>query len=137
MGIGPPARAVSGEDFSLSESQSSRSAQQQVARIAELRRVHEAFAWFRSHSRQLEDLQLQVTAIAAPPWGEALRCEWLKAQFTELALSDVHQDEIGNVFGVRPGSDPAAPYIALSAHLDTVFPPDTAISARRDADKLY
>jgi acetylornithine deacetylase/succinyl-diaminopimelate desuccinylase-like protein len=137
MGPGPPVRAVSGEDFSLSESQSSRSAEQQVARTAELRRVHEAFAWFRSHSRELEELQLQVTSIAAPPWGEARRSDWLKALFNELALSDVHQDEIGNVFGVRPGSDPNAPYIALSAHLDTVFPVGTEISARRDGDKLY
>ena len=137
MGLGPPARAVSGEDFSLSESQSSRSAQQQVARIAELRRVHEAFAWFRSHARHLEDLQLQVTSIAAPPWGEAPRSDWLKARFTELALSDVQQDEIGNVFAIRPGSDPNAPYIALSAHLDTVFPAGTEISVRRDGDKLY
>ncbi|HKN20929.1 MAG TPA: M20/M25/M40 family metallo-hydrolase [Terracidiphilus sp.] len=137
MALGPPARARSGEELSLSESQSSRSAQQQVARIAELRRVHEAFAWFRSHARQLEDLQLQVTSIAAPPWGEAARSEWLKKHFAELGLADVHQDEIGNVFGIRAGSDLGAPYIALSAHLDTVFPPDTAISARRDADKLY
>ncbi len=137
MALGPPVRAVSGEDFSLSESQSSRSAKQQVARIAELRRVHEAFAWFRSHSRQMEELQLQVTSIAAPPWGEAPRSDWLKARFDELSLSDVHQDEIGNVFAVRPGSDPNAPYIALSAHLDTVFPAGTEISVRRDGDKLY
>jgi len=137
MGLGPPVRAVSGEDFSFSESQSSRSAQQQVARIAELRRVHEAFAWFRSHARELEDLQLQATSIAAPPWGEARRSEWLKARFNELALSDVHQDEIGNAFGTRPGSDPTAPYIALSAHLDTVFPVGTEISVRRDGEKLY
>ena len=137
MGLVPPARAFSGEEFTSSESQSSRSAQQQVARIAELRRVHEAFAWFRAHARQLEDLQLQVTSIPAPPWGEAARSEWLKKQLTELGLADVHHDEIGNIFGIRAGSDPHAPYIALSAHLDTVFPPDTAISARRDADKLY
>src|SRR5271169_1984589 len=137
MGPGPQARAVSGEEFSLSESQSSRSALQQVARLAELRRVHEAFAWFRSHARQLEDLQLQVTSIAAPPWGEAGRSDWLLRRFTELSLSDVHQDEIGNVFGIRPGSDPNAPYIALSAHLDTVFPVGTEISVRRDGEKLY
>jgi acetylornithine deacetylase/succinyl-diaminopimelate desuccinylase-like protein len=137
MALGPPARAVSGEEFSSSESQASRSAQQQVARIAELRRVHEAFAWFRSHARQLEDLQLQVTSIAAPPWGEAARSEWLRKRFSEMGFAEVQQDEIGNVFGIRPGSDPGAPYIALSAHLDTVFPPDTAISVRRDADKLY
>ena len=137
MGLGPPARVISGEEFSFDESRSSRSAQQQVAHIAELRRVHEAFAWFRSHARVLEDLQLQVTSIAAPPWGEGPRSDWLKQHFTELGLSDVHQDEIGNVFGVRPGSDPNAPFIALSAHLDTVFPAGTEISVRRDGDKLY
>lgn len=137
MGLVPSARAVSGEESSSSESQLSRSVQQQMARIAELRRVHEAFAWFRSHARQLEDSQLQVTSIAAPFQGEAARSEWLKTRFEELSLSDVHQDELGNVFAIRPGSDPNAPYIALSAHLDTVFPPDTPISARRDADKLY
>ena len=98
------------------ESQGSRSAQQLVAAIAELRQVHEAFAWFRSHARELEDLQLQVTAIPAPPWGEQARSEWLAARFQELGLADVHRDELGNVFGIRPGTDPDAPYIALSAH---------------------
>src|SRR5271167_2242324 len=137
MGPGRPVRAVSGEDFSFSESQSSRSVQQQVAHLAELRRVHEAFSWFRSHARQLEDLQLEVTAIAAPPWGEAPRSDWLKQRFTELSLSEVHQDELGNVFGIRPGNDAKAPYIALSAHLDTVFPAGTEISMRRDSNKLY
>jgi len=137
MPSGPPAREIPGEEVSLSESQTSRSAQQQVAHLAELRPVHEAFSWFRSHARQLEELQLQVTSIAAPPWGEAPRTDWLKARFTDLALADVHQDELGNVFGVRPGSDPNAPYIALSAHLDTVFPSGTEISVRRDGGKLY
>lgn len=137
MGPGPPVRASSTEALPLSESQASRSAQQQVARAAELRKVHEAFAWFRSHARELEDLQLEVTSIAAPPWGEAARSAWLEARFSELALSDVHQDELGNVFGVRPGTDPNAPYIALSAHIDTVFPAGTPIEVRRDAGKLY
>ncbi len=83
MAPGPPVRASS-EALSFSESQSSRSAQQQVARAAELRAVHEAFAWFRSHARELEDLQLEVTSIAAPPWGEAARSAWLKERFTRI-----------------------------------------------------
>ncbi len=122
---------------SASESQASRSAQQQVARIAEIRKVHQAFAWFRSHGRELEDAQLEVTAIAAPPWGESARSQWLAARFEELALADVHRDELGNVFGIRPGTDASAPYIALSAHIDTVFPEGTPIDVRRDAGKLY
>ncbi len=63
--------------------------------MAELRRVHQAFAWFRSHSRELEDSQIEVTSVAAPPWGESARSAWLAARFEELALTDVHRDEIG------------------------------------------
>src|SRR6516164_643695 len=118
------------------ELQRSRTAQQIVAQLAELREVHEAFAWFRSHARMLEDLQLEVTAIPAPPWGEAARCDWLKARFEELGLADVHLDELGNVLGIRRGAQSHDHFIALSAHLDTVFPPGTEISVRREGDKL-
>jgi tripeptide aminopeptidase len=137
MGPTPPARAFFGKAISPSESQRARSAQQQVARIAELRRVHDVFAWFRTHARELEEFQLQVTAVPAPPWSESARSLWLSDRFAELGLADVHRDEVGNVFGMRPGTDPAAPFIALSAHIDTVFPAETAISVRRDHDKLY
>ena len=113
------------------------SSQQVVARLAELRTVHEAFAWFRAHGRELEDLQLEVTAIPAPPWGEAARAEWLRGKFEALGLADAHQDELCNVFGVLPGTDPGAPFIALTAHLDTVFPEGTAVSVTREAGKLY
>ena len=136
MPFGPTARAFLREGFSTG-SVGAQSAQQQVARLAEMRSVHEAFAWFRSHSRELEDRQLEVTAIPAPPWGEAARSEWLKARFEELGLSDVHQDELGNVFGIRPGTLADAPYIALAAHLDTVFAAGTEITVTREGGKLY
>ena len=114
-----------------------RTAQQEAARLAELRAVHEAFAWFRASSRELEDLQLEVTAVPAPPWGEAARAEWLRARFEDLGLSEVQQDDLGNVFGVLPGSEPNAPLVALSAHLDTVFPAGTPIQVSREGGKLY
>jgi len=137
MGPGSPLRVSSAEAISHSESRGARSLQQQVARVSEMRRVHDAFAWFRAHARELDELQLQVTSIPAPPWGEAVRSAWLGDRFTELGLCDVHRDEIGNVFGIRPGVDAGAPFIALSAHIDTVFPAGTPITVRRDGDKLY
>jgi tripeptide aminopeptidase len=133
MPLGPPVRAF----FREGRSPSPQSAQQYVARLAELRPMHEAFSWFRSHSRELEDRQLEVTAIPAPPWGEAARSAWLKARFEEAGLSDVHQDEIGNVFGIRPGTSSDAPHVALAAHIDTVFPAETKITVTREAGKLY
>jgi tripeptide aminopeptidase len=137
MGPSPPVRLPVAQATSQTESQRTRSAQQQVARIAELSAVHGAFVWLRAHARELEDFQLAVTAIPAPPWGEAARSDWLAARFSEGGLSKVHSDQLGNVFGIRPGSDAAAPFIALSAHIDTVFPPDTPIIVRRDGGKLY
>ena len=137
MGPSPPVRLPPSAARSSSETQGLRSAQQQVANVAQLRPVREAFTWFRAHSRELEDFQLEVTSIAAPPWGEAARSGWLASRFAEIGLADVHRDELGNVFGVLPGSDPAAPFIALSAHIDTVFPNDTPIVVRRDSGKLY
>src|SRR5664279_2092719 len=120
MALGPQQRGSFGEAVSpvAGESRTARTAQQTVARVAELRSVHAAFAWFRAHARHLEDLQLEVTAIPAPPWGEVARSKWLETRFEALGLSEVHQDELGNVFGVRPGSDTVAPFLALSAHLD-------------------
>src|SRR3954454_8508197 len=120
MPLGPTVRSFRHEPSSRAHGEPA--AQQLVARLAEMHSVHEAFAWFRSHSRELEDRQLEVTAIPAPPWGEAARSEWLRARFEELGLSEVHQDELGNVFGIRPGTASDAALIALSAHLDTVFP---------------
>ena len=118
-------------------SREQRSAKQAVARLAELPALHEAFAWFRSHSREFEDLQLELTAIPAPPWGEAARSDWLRVRFEQLGLVKIEQDELGNVFGVLPGSEAEAPFVALSAHLDTVFPAGTPIQVSRESGKLY
>ena len=137
MPLGPTARAFLRDGLSSSRSASGESAKQQVARLAEMRALHEAFAWFHSHSRELEDRQLEVTAIPSPPWGEAARSAWLKLRFEELGLNEVHQDELGNVFGIRPGTISDAPFIALAAHLDTVFPPGIEIAVTREAGKLY
>jgi tripeptide aminopeptidase len=112
-------------------------AQKEVARLAELREVHAAFAWFRSHERELQDLQLEVTAIAAPPFGEERRGQWLAQQFEAVGLSDVHRDEVGNVFGTRAGTGTESKYVAVTAHIDTVFPPGTPIHVRREGDKLF
>ncbi len=139
MALGLPPRAslarmVSGDG---DDSRGLRTAQQEVARLAEVRAVHDAFAWFRSRARELEDLQLELTAIPAPPWGEAARADWMRGRFEALGLAEIQQDELGNVLGVLPGTDNDAAYVALSAHLDTVFPPGTPINVAREGGKLY
>jgi len=47
----------------------------------------------------------------------------------------VHVDDVGNVFGVRPGCGSRA--VALSAHIDTVFPATTPLNIRQQGSRLY
>src|SRR5512141_142576 len=98
-----------------------------IPRIAELRIVHEAMAWFRRNEHKIASWQMEVTAIPSPPFGEEQRSRWVRARFEELGLTDVHRDELGNVFGIRPGLDAAAKFLAVSAHIDTVFPEGSPI----------
>ena len=115
------------------------SATQQVARIAALAPVEAAAAWFLAHEEQLIERQMEMTRIPAPPFGESARAEWLAARFRELGLEDVHIDDIGNVIGIRPGlrSESEPKYMAITAHIDTVFPAGTGLNMRREGNRLY
>ncbi len=113
------------------------SAPAEVARVAALPGVHAAYEWFRRHQRELAELQLELTRIPAPPFGEAARSAWLAERFRSLGLDEVRIDEVGNVTALRPGSDPGEPYFAVSAHLDTVFPAGLPLDVHADAGKLF
>ncbi len=120
------------------EPELSRAARQDITRVAALPEVHAAFSWFRAHQRELIDAQMEVTGIAAPPFGEGLRAAWLQKKFIALGLTDVHTDDIGNVLGLRPGADPkTTATLAITAHIDTVFPAGTPIKVRREGDRLF
>ncbi len=113
-----------------------RAARQEVTYVAALPEVHLAFAWFRSQQRNFNEQQMEITRIAAPPFGEGIRANWLRDKFVELGLTDVHIDDIGNVLGLWPGTDPKANVLVISAHIDTVFPPGTPMKVRRDGERL-
>lgn len=110
---------------------------QEVARVAAAREFHAVVEWLRAHAREIADRQLELTAIPAPPFGEQQRSAWVAEQFRHAGLKDVQVDELGNVFGVRPGTDKHARYLALSAHIDTVFAAGTKLDVRREGTKLY
>src|SRR5213594_4409621 len=60
-------------------------------------------AWLRLQEAQFAAWQLEMARIAAPPFGERARGEWLAQKFIDLGLEDVHCDDVGNVFGISPG----------------------------------
>src|SRR5512146_776615 len=107
-----------------------------VARLADVRVVQAASAWFAAHAEQLVSEQMELTRIPAPPFGETLRARWLQERFRQLGLQDV-REEHGNVFAVRPGEAAGEKYIAVTAHLDTVFPAGTPLQVRREGDRLF
>jgi acetylornithine deacetylase/succinyl-diaminopimelate desuccinylase-like protein len=109
--------------------------QQEIAQLSAKPSVRAAYSWFLSQEEQLAAWQLQLARVPAPPFGEQARSEWLLERFLELDLSDVHADEVGNVFGVRPGQ--AGSYVAVSAHMDTVFPAGTPLNVRQQGAKLF
>ncbi|MGH9668493.1 MAG: M20/M25/M40 family metallo-hydrolase, partial [Terriglobales bacterium] len=111
-------------------------AQQEVARIAALPGVAGALARFAANESGLRRWQMELTRIPAPPFGEAARAEWLRARFAELGLEDVHIDPVGNVLGVCRGAEQGAKFVALTAHIDTVFPAGTPLDIRHEGGKL-
>ena len=109
--------------------------QQEVERLAALAEVRSAFAWFRAHESRLAEYQMEAARIAAPPFGEAARSAWLADRFREIGLSEVEVDKVGNVFAIHPGY--GSRYVALSAHIDTVFPATTPLNIRQQGSKLF
>ena len=109
--------------------------QKEVARIAALAEVRSAGEWFRSQEPRFAEYQMEVARIAAPPFGEGNRAAWLADRFREIGLNDVETDKVGNVFAVHPGYGNR--YVALSAHIDTVFPASTPLNVRQQGSKLY
>jgi tripeptide aminopeptidase len=109
--------------------------QKEVARIAALAEVRSAGEWFRSQEPRFAEYQMEVARIAAPPLGEGNRAAWLADRFREIGLDDVETDKVGNVFAVHPGYGNR--YVALSAHIDTVFPASTPLNIRQQGSRLY
>jgi tripeptide aminopeptidase len=108
-----------------------------VGQLASQRRVHEAFGWLHLHEQQIMRWQQELVTVAAPPFGENARAEWLSERFQELGLEDVHLDGVGNALGVyrgQAGNEEGC--VLLSAHIDTVFPPGTPIVPQLDGTRL-
>jgi len=110
---------------------------QEITQLAAMRAVHAAFAWFQLREQELRRVQLEIARIPAPPFGEAARGNWLREKFAAVGLEAIEVDEVGNVIGVLPGQDRELPAVAITAHLDTVFPAETEIAIHEDRDRVY
>ncbi|WP_322816057.1 M20/M25/M40 family metallo-hydrolase [Chloroflexus sp.] len=79
---------------------------------------------------------IEIQQVPAPTFAERPRSLLVSQRMQALGLHDVEVDDLGNVYGRRPGST-ARPGLLISAHLDTVFPADTDLSIRYEGERVY
>lgn len=84
-------------------------------------------------SDRLIALCVEIQQIPAPTGAEEKRANWVQERFRRLGLADVERDDVQNVYARIPGRAPA-PALLVSAHTDTVFPADTDLTVRVDAE---
>jgi acetylornithine deacetylase/succinyl-diaminopimelate desuccinylase-like protein len=102
--------------------------------FADAPEVRAALDSFSRNLAWINDQQIRLTEIPAPPFQEAQRAAAIKALFASSGL-EVQIDKAGNVIGELRGANEKE-IVMLAAHLDTVFPASTEVKVRRDGDRL-
>jgi tripeptide aminopeptidase len=112
--------------------QSTRSAS--VGQLGENAQVRAALAWFAPNLVWINDQQGLLTEIPAPAFQEGQRAAVLKTLLSAAGLA-VQVDATGNVIGELRGVNEKE-VVALSAHLDTVFPAGTDVKVRHEGSRM-
>jgi len=112
--------------------QSTRSAS--VVQLGENEQVRAALAWFAPNLMWINDQQARLTEIPAPAFQEGQRAAVLKTLLSAAGLA-VQVDATGNVIGELRGVNEKE-IVALSAHLDTVFPAGTDVKVRHEGSRM-
>jgi acetylornithine deacetylase/succinyl-diaminopimelate desuccinylase-like protein len=105
-----------------------------TAQLADNPEVRSGLAWFARNLAAINEQQIRLTEIPAPPFQESQRAAALKTLLASAGL-EVQIDTTGNVIGELRGTTEKE-IVVLSAHLDTVFPPSTEVKIRREGDRL-
>jgi tripeptide aminopeptidase len=84
------------------------------------------------------DRAIQVQQIPAPTFDEIQRARYIENQFRALRLKAVKRDPIHNVIAwTIPPDQTDKPILLVSAHTDTVFPRETELTIREEANRVY
>lgn len=97
--------------------------------------TREALAHLANYRPVLETA-LAIQQVPAPTFDEAERSEFVRRRFVDLGLQDVVVDDLGNVYGRRPGRA-RRQALLIAAHLDTVFPRNTDLAIRFEGERVY
>jgi len=108
--------------------------QAQGSRLPDNPRVRAALDWFTPNISWVNDQQVRITEIPAPPFQEAQRAAAVKELLAEAGLT-AQIDKAGNVIGELRGVNEKE-IVVVAAHLDTVFPPGTNVKVHRDGSRM-
>lgn len=97
--------------------------------------VREALLQFSRDKQWINERHLELCRVPSPTFQEQRRAEWMLAAFRQLGC-DARIDQAGNVVAfLQPNAPP--PYIAITAHLDTVLAPRSADEIRVESDGAF
>jgi tripeptide aminopeptidase len=98
-----------------------------VGELSEQPGIRDCLQWFTREKQWINEVHLQLCRIPAPTFLEQQRAEWMTGQFRSLGC-EASTDRAGNVVAALDDAS-RGPYVALTAHLDTVLAP-------RDKDEI-
>ena len=102
-----------------------------LATLTDAPPVRECLQWFVRERNWINEQHVQLCRIPAPTFLEGRRAEWMVAQLKSMGW-DARIDRGGNVTAWANGA--RGPFVALTAHLDTVLAPRQPEDIRVDAD---
>ena len=106
---------------------------EEVAAVASDPAVQAALASL-DRERSFEDV-VTISEVPAPPFGEGPRAALVRDMLAETGFGRAGLDDAGNVIAYREGRT-GERVVAVLAHIDTVFPPETDVRVRRDGRTL-
>jgi acetylornithine deacetylase/succinyl-diaminopimelate desuccinylase-like protein len=103
-----------------------------IGELADHPGVRECLQFFTREKQWINEIHLQLCRVPAPTFLEQERAAWILEQFRSYGC-DAAIDRAGNVLATFG----APPYVALTAHLDTVLAPRNAEDITVDASGRF
>lgn len=104
----------------------------QIKTLAQSEAMKAAFDYLKQDEAHTLEQQIELVQISAFHMQEENRARHFK-KLLEEAGYEAHMDEVCNVYTRIPGTGDG-PTVYVSAHLDTVFPPETPLNVTREGN---
>src|SRR5436305_11473247 len=103
-----------------------------VTDVSQAPGVRDCLTWFSKEKSWIHEQHLQLCRIPAPTFLEQKRAEWMVERFRSIGYQ-ARIDRGGNVIAQLSATAPG-PFLALTAHLDTVLAPRNPEEILLEAD---